>query len=449
MAIAATATGLTINLASPASSMAFGSTSATAGQDIIVAVAIATTSVSVSSIVRSDGSGAGYTFTLLAAINISTSCRIELWQSHNIAASGSYHITVNFSGSTLATGSWNTYTGISGTATNVTTSTGTSFDPEGSIAMTYSGDWVVTAVAVASNSGDTFTADLGVNRQSLIPALTTASAGIFDNTSSPVSPSLRAGPLLSASRAWATASAELTYTSPTLLTVKASNVILPFSASTARNARAPSNSPAFVMARAAARPFEDEPTPEPRRVTLISPQPHPVFFRKQSDASDEIVNIDARRTLVVSHPPTPVFYRRQAGPVEPESLSATRPTFIVSHMPNPVLVRRPVVYEDSESMAQAKRASVFIPATIILPTPVFYRRQSEVAELEGPATINRTSVFLPPANVLPTPVLIYRTVHYPEEAAFLTIKRPVFASAPIPAPVINSIRNQYFFEEEI
>ena len=180
------------------------------------------------------------------------------------------------------------------------------------------------------------------------------------------------------------------------------------------------DSPAFVMARAAERPFADEPTQEPRRVTLISPQPHAVFYRKQSDAPE----------------PEPAAMRR---------------TVIVSHASNPVLVRRPVVYEDSESMIVTKRTSVFTPATIILPTPVFYRRQSPADDLEAQRPVNRISVFLPPSIVLPTPVITTRkTQDLPEDVAFLAVKRAVFVPAPSSSsqPIINTIRNQYFFDNE-
>ena len=77
MAITAT-TGGTINNSSAGTTLTFGSFSATAGQDVIVAVAILTTSVSVSTITDT----AGNTYTLKSGVNNSASVRAEIWEAH-------------------------------------------------------------------------------------------------------------------------------------------------------------------------------------------------------------------------------------------------------------------------------------------------------------------------------------------------------------------------------
>jgi hypothetical protein len=197
-------TGQSVNLASAATSLAFAAGTLTNGQLVAVCIAILTTTVSVSSI--SDGSN---TYTLQSSANSGTSVRTEIWTAPITAATGSRTITINFSGSTLASAAYEEYAGVSSIGNIGTTATGTSTYAEGDVATQDGNNWSVCAIAVASSSGDTFTADLGTIRQSKIPALTTAGVGLIDNTSVGVVGALRNAILLSTSRAWAAAAIEL------------------------------------------------------------------------------------------------------------------------------------------------------------------------------------------------------------------------------------------------
>jgi hypothetical protein len=179
--------------------------SATAGRDIVVGVAILNTTVSVSAITDT----AGNSYSLKSSINNGTAVRVELWEAHSITANASNVIAVTLSGSSLASAAYEEYAGASLGVGNIgTAATGTNANPEGDVATQDGNNWGVTAIAVASNSGDTFTANLGTKRKAVIPALTTASIALVDNTSPAVVSGLRNGIVLSASRAWTAASLE-------------------------------------------------------------------------------------------------------------------------------------------------------------------------------------------------------------------------------------------------
>jgi hypothetical protein len=106
---------------------------------------------------------------------------------------------------------------------NTSTAVGTGFYPEADLATQDSTNWIVTAVATASTSGDTFTAYEGTIRRSLVPALTTASIALIDNTCVIQSPIMRGGVQNSASRVWAAASLELRTGAAAMSVVKSNN----------------------------------------------------------------------------------------------------------------------------------------------------------------------------------------------------------------------------------
>ncbi len=224
MAITATAGG-TINNAVAGSALTFGAVSLTTGQDVVVAIAILDTTKSVSTITDT----ALNTYTLKSSANNGSAVRVELWEAHSITGNAADVIVVTLSGNSLASAAFEEYAGASSGVGNLgATATGTSFDPEADASTQDGNNWSVAAIAVASNSGDTFTADLGTKRQALIPALTTASVALVDNTSAATVGALRNAILLSASRAWAAAALELR-TGAAAILVTAQNITTPIS----------------------------------------------------------------------------------------------------------------------------------------------------------------------------------------------------------------------------
>lgn len=204
MAITAT-TGATVNNASAGTSLTFAATSLTTGQDVVIAVAILDTTVSVNSITDT----ASNAYTLKSAVNNGTSVRVEIWACHSITGNASDVIVVNLSGSSLASAAFEEYAGAtSGIGSIGATRTGTGTYAEGNVVSQDANNWSIAAIAVASSSGDTFTASLGTIRRSLIPALTTAAVALVDNTAAPLV-TLRDLVQISTSRAWAATCIEL------------------------------------------------------------------------------------------------------------------------------------------------------------------------------------------------------------------------------------------------
>lgn len=204
MTIAAT-TGKTVNNSTAGTSLVFASAATTTGQAIVVAVAILNTTVSVSSITSTSGS----VFTLKAAQNDgSSSIRAELWECQSVAGNAAEVITVTFSAATLASAAWEEYSGSSALGHVGTGNSGLSNTTEADVTTQDNGSFAVCAVAMATSSGDTLGGNLGTVRQSLVPALTTASIAIIDNTSA-YAASVRDSLIISTSRAWASAALEL------------------------------------------------------------------------------------------------------------------------------------------------------------------------------------------------------------------------------------------------
>ena len=204
MAITAT-TGGTINNAVAGTTLSFGAFASTATQTITVAVAILTTTVSVSTITDT----ALNTYTLKSSQNNSTNVRVELWEASNIAANAANVILVTMSGASLASAAFEEYAGSTAIGNVGTPATGSNGYPQAGAATQDTSSWVITAVAAATTSGDTFAAQLGTLRRSLVPALTTAAVALIDNTSVITSPALRGMTSLSTARNWAATALEL------------------------------------------------------------------------------------------------------------------------------------------------------------------------------------------------------------------------------------------------
>lgn len=203
MSISAT-TGATISNSSAGTTLAFAANTLTNGQLLVVAVAILSASVTVSSI--ADGAN---TYALLSSVTNASGVRTELWSAPVTAATASRTITVTLSGSAFASAAFEEYAGVASGMGNVgSTATGSGFNPMGTVATQDTGNWSVSAIAVASSSGDTFTADCGTKRQSVVPALTTAGVALVDSVATALA-TLEDSLILSASRAWAVAIAEL------------------------------------------------------------------------------------------------------------------------------------------------------------------------------------------------------------------------------------------------
>lgn len=211
--------GASASLAVAATSLAFASAAQTSGDTTVIAIAILTTTISVSSI--SDGTNSGV---FRAAINNSTNVRVELW-TLPIASSATRTITINFSGSTLASGAYEEYSGSTGIGNISTGSTGNSQSAQESVTEQDTSSWVIVANAFASSSGDTLAAVVGNDRQSVIPALTTAGVSLSDVTevaSIPVITSV----WISNARQWASIGLELR-TGVASTTIAPSNAVAP------------------------------------------------------------------------------------------------------------------------------------------------------------------------------------------------------------------------------
>lgn len=221
MAISAT-TGGTVNNTSAGTSLAFSANTSTTGQAIVVAIAILSSSVTVSSVTDTSGT----TYSRLAAITNSSGVRVELWGNANITGHSSNVITVNLSGSALASASYEEYSGVTAFGHTSSGSTGGNLYPQDNVATQDASNWAVTGAAIASSSGDTLTATWGTIRQSIIPALTTAGSALLDATSLYTS-MLTNLVRISSSRVWAAASVELR-TGLTAVTLESSNVMVPY-----------------------------------------------------------------------------------------------------------------------------------------------------------------------------------------------------------------------------
>lgn len=212
--------GATASNAVAGGSLAFASASQTNGQYYVITISIAGTAT-VSSI--SDGTN---TFTFRSGITNGTSVRSEIWTMVVTGSSASRTITINFSGSTLASASYEEYAGPTAIGNIGTPATGTGA-PAGSTVVTQdNGSYSVTCIAIATSSGDTVASNVGFIRQSIIPALTTAANVLMDSTA-PYTSNWPDNIILSNNtRLWASTSLELR-TGVTPSTIAASKAVGP------------------------------------------------------------------------------------------------------------------------------------------------------------------------------------------------------------------------------
>jgi hypothetical protein len=205
MAIAPVNGSTVNNGATPGVSLSFGAISIAAGGDIVVAVAILTTTVSVTGITDT----ALNTYTLKSSVNNGANVRVEIWEAHNVTGNAADVIVVALSGATLAAAAFEQYSGVSAVGNIGATATGSGFTAEGDVATQDGNNWSVCAIAAATSSGDTLTADMGAKRQASVPAATAAAIALVDNSSIGIVSALRGDVMISASRQWAAAAIEL------------------------------------------------------------------------------------------------------------------------------------------------------------------------------------------------------------------------------------------------
>src|SRR4051812_36750297 len=117
MALAYT-TGVAANLSAAATSLTTGTFTATAGRELIVGVALQDTTKSVSSITDT----AGNTYSLKSSASNSGNVRVELWRALSITGNASNAVTINFSGSTLASAGVVEHSGAGSQSVNNTAS---------------------------------------------------------------------------------------------------------------------------------------------------------------------------------------------------------------------------------------------------------------------------------------------------------------------------------------
>jgi len=113
MAIAASI-GKTASNATATTTLAFAATAIGSGSDIVVAIAVADISITVTGIADT----AGNAFSQRTAIN-GTGVRTMIWEAQDVIANAADIITITFSGATLASAAFETYTGtVAQTAVN-------------------------------------------------------------------------------------------------------------------------------------------------------------------------------------------------------------------------------------------------------------------------------------------------------------------------------------------
>lgn len=178
----------------------------TSGEAVIVGVALANTSASVLTVTDT----ALNTYSLITSITEGSALRIELWATTNASANATNVILVTTTASTLMAIALEAYSGAVSTylGNNATADAASDNFPFIAVTMQDGGNWVISALAFACNSGDTFTAAEGTIRQSVVPALTSVAIALVDNNC-PTTGKYPCGALISTARAWASAGVEL------------------------------------------------------------------------------------------------------------------------------------------------------------------------------------------------------------------------------------------------
>ena len=205
MAITPTAGATANTILAGASFLIFPSGTLTNLQTVIVCVSIDGTST-VSNI--SDSSGTNL-YTFRSGVTNGSSVRSEIWSANITAPTASRTINVVFSSSSLASAAYEEYAGVSSIGNIATPATGTNAYPDALVLTQDSNNWVVGALAVDTNSGDTFSTFEGIIRQSIIPTLTTSSTALVDNTGIPVATYSCGIRVSNATRVWAATGLEL------------------------------------------------------------------------------------------------------------------------------------------------------------------------------------------------------------------------------------------------
>lgn len=202
MAIAAQG-GNASNNSGSVTSLALSSYTTTTGRYVVIVVVLGSTSSSVSSISSSAGT---YSWTVSASTN-GTGVRVEVWTSP-VTVGAATVFTINISGATSVEGSLEEYSGV-GSIGHTSSQSGTTLNMIDFGVLTQDGNnFVVTGFGFACQSGDTFSAQVGNQRQSSIPAATAVGGALYDNTE-PLDGTFGNATKLSTSRNWASASIEL------------------------------------------------------------------------------------------------------------------------------------------------------------------------------------------------------------------------------------------------
>ena len=186
-------------------SLALPSVTTTTGQDVVVVVVLGSASSSVSSISPSAGSYASWT---LQSSKNGTGVRVEVWTAH-VATGAATVFTVNITGgATSVSAAVADYSGVTSFGHTDTASGSTYELMDLGVAAQDGNNWVVTGFGFACQSGDTFTAQIGNQRQSSIPAATAVGGSLYDNTQQAAA-TFGNATKLNTNRNWAAASIEL------------------------------------------------------------------------------------------------------------------------------------------------------------------------------------------------------------------------------------------------
>lgn len=172
---------------------------AVAGGRIAVLITLLDNTLSVATVVDT---GAGTTYSLVQAYNVSATLRLEYWRCDNPALKNGDVVTATLAAGTtpLAIAAWQ-WTGDVGLIIGTATATDTGYFPHISKAIDFSTDYIVAVIGWKGASTDTRTADVGTLRTSAVGAAGAAGVAIMDTTQIPVATLLNSLKL-NASREW-------------------------------------------------------------------------------------------------------------------------------------------------------------------------------------------------------------------------------------------------------
>jgi len=180
-------------------SIACGSFNTTNSGRIVVVVVLLDNTLSVSTVLDTSGTA---TYSLIAALDVSSTLRIEYWRSDNPATKTGDVITATLaSGTTPMAIAAEQYTGDVGLLTGTSTFNGSDIYPYGTKPMAFQADWIITLIGWNGASTDTLTAEIGTIRQSGVGAAGAAGVAIIDQTET-VAAALDNQAKLNNSRTW-------------------------------------------------------------------------------------------------------------------------------------------------------------------------------------------------------------------------------------------------------